>query len=484
MRWWWRKRADNFEWREYVRTTILVRRNERRQKVEEAKQAAIFGVKHAGQKGVEASAAGLGVAGRASKAAAGAVGRGGVALGSAVGRGGASFGSAVGRGAAAAARASRDGLYAGGAALGRASAAGARRAGAAARPHLLRARDGTIDRLEPAIQALLRPSIAMPLMIVALVVGAGAAFRWYYVGFDHDVAVAGTIALVASLLTILPRAAVGDMPRPLAALTGIIGRLPGLNRVSPMAAAGVFAAVLAVAASGYWFLSRPEGRPQMATATSRTIEADDGVPKVEVTRLPDLKGRGSAMAGDLVKISGTTVKLAGVEAPERDQRCGSGDRSRRCGEAARDALARLIRSQPIVCKLAGTDDSGFRLASCVSGEKDIAAELVRGGHVFAMMGFFSRYGSEEGEARTARAGIWQGEEVERPAEFRAKRWEEAKRDAPQGCPIKGSVARGSRTYVLPWSPSYERVRVRENRGERWFCSEQEAKAAGWRLAAL
>jgi hypothetical protein len=49
MRWWWRKKQDGFEWREYVRTTILVRRNERRQKVEDAKQAAIFGVKQAGR---------------------------------------------------------------------------------------------------------------------------------------------------------------------------------------------------------------------------------------------------------------------------------------------------------------------------------------------------------------------------------------------------------------------------------------------------
>lgn len=484
MRWWWRKRADNFEWREYVRTTILVRRNERRQKVEDAKQAAIFGVKQAGQKGVEAGAAGLGAAGRASKAAAGAVGRGGAAVGSAVGQGSLSFGAAVGKGAAAAARASKAGLYAGGAAIGRASAAGFARMGSAARPHVLRARDGAIDRLEPAIQGLLRPSIAMPLTIVALVVGAGTAFRWWYIGFDRDVAVAGSIAIAAALLTLLPRAAVGDVPRPLAATGNLIGRLPGLNRFSPMMGAGAVIAILGIAASGYWLLSRPAMRNQIAAMSSPAIDHDDGVPKANVTRLPDLKGRGSAVAGDLVKVSGTTVKLVGIEAPERDQRCGQDDRSRRCGEAARDALARMLRSQQIVCQLAGTDESGYRLASCATGDKDLAAELVRGGHVFAMTGFFSRYGSQEGEARSARSGLWQYETIERPAEFRAKRWEEAKRDAPQGCPIKGSVARGSRTYVLPWSPSYERVRIRENRGERWFCSEQEAKAAGWRPTTL
>ena len=42
-----------------------------------------------------------------------------------------------------------------------------------------------------------------------------------------------------------------------------------------------------------------------------------------------------------------------------------------------------------------------------------------------------------------------------------------------------SVAGGARVYVLPWSPDYGRVRVSKSRGGRWFCSEQEAIAAGW-----
>ena len=70
----------------------------------------------------------------------------------------------------------------------------------------------------------------------------------------------------------------------------------------------------------------------------------------------------------------------------------------------------------------------------------------------------------------------------RPAVFRAKVWDEAKKRAPDGCPIKGQVAGGSRIYVLPWSPDYDRVRVQKARGERWFCSEQEAVSAGFKAA--
>ena len=77
--------------------------------------------------------------------------------------------------------------------------------------------------------------------------------------------------------------------------------------------------------------------------------------------------------------------------------------------------------------------------------------------------------------------MWKGD-VQRPAEWRAKRWEEAKRAAPDGCPIKGAVSQDGKVYLLPWSREYDRVKVRSGRGERWFCSEQDARAAGWRLA--
>ena len=62
----------------------------------------------------------------------------------------------------------------------------------------------------------------------------------------------------------------------------------------------------------------------------------------------------------------------------------------------------------------------------------------------------------------------------------ASGWQEAKGRSPEGCPIKGQVTGSSRFYVLPWSPDYERARVQTARGERWFCSEQEAVAAGFK----
>ena len=54
----WRRRKDGFEWREYVRTTILVRRKNRRDRVAHAGKAAVQGLKVAGGRGAAAGAKG------------------------------------------------------------------------------------------------------------------------------------------------------------------------------------------------------------------------------------------------------------------------------------------------------------------------------------------------------------------------------------------------------------------------------------------
>jgi len=55
--------------------------------------------------------------------------------------------------------------------------------------------------------------------------------------------------------------------------------------------------------------------------------------------------------------------------------------------------------------------------------------------------------------------------------------------APQGCAIKGNISRkGERIYHVPGQEHYGATRISTGKGERWFCSEAEARAAGWRRA--
>lgn len=50
------------------------------------------------------------------------------------------------------------------------------------------------------------------------------------------------------------------------------------------------------------------------------------------------------------------------------------------------------------------------------------------------------------------------------------------------CDIKGNVsqASGERIYHVPGQRYYAGTKIDGRYGERWFCSEQEARQAGWR----
>ena len=55
-----------------------------------------------------------------------------------------------------------------------------------------------------------------------------------------------------------------------------------------------------------------------------------------------------------------------------------------------------------------------------------------------------------------------------------------------GCGIKGniSVMTGERIYYVPGQKHYWVTRINMFRGERWFCSESDARAAGWKKSRL
>lgn len=56
--------------------------------------------------------------------------------------------------------------------------------------------------------------------------------------------------------------------------------------------------------------------------------------------------------------------------------------------------------------------------------------------------------------------------------------------SPQSCDIKGNISlnTGERIYHVPGQEFYDSTVIRTEYGERWFCTEAEARAAGWRRA--
>ena len=202
--------------------------------------------------------------------------------------------------------------------------------------------------------------------------------------------------------------------------------------------------------------------------------------------------------GDTIVIGDTRIRLEGIDAPESAQTC-----SRRwlgtwpCGEEATSHLALLVRDRAVTCESRGADAYGRMLGVCFTEGLELNADMVRNGLAWAFIKYSSRLVEAEAGARALRLGIWQGEAT--PAwVWRAQRWSEAasrlggpsrgpadgQANAAAGdCVIKGNITRNGHIYHMPWSTWYGRTRVEPERGERWFCSEAEAIAAGWRPAS-
>ncbi|KKC39433.1 hypothetical protein WH87_04270 [Devosia epidermidihirudinis] len=54
-----------------------------------------------------------------------------------------------------------------------------------------------------------------------------------------------------------------------------------------------------------------------------------------------------------------------------------------------------------------------------------------------------------------------------------------------GCNIKGNInTRGERIYHVPGQRYYNDTKISASHGERWFCTEAEARAAGWRRSKV
>jgi endonuclease YncB( thermonuclease family) len=228
---------------------------------------------------------------------------------------------------------------------------------------------------------------------------------------------------------------------------------------------------------------------------------------------PVLSGRVTQVFdGDSIEVRLTNgliqVRLHGIDAPEKNQ---SG------ADEARSALARLISGREIELVPVEQDTYDRLVAGVLAGDTDVNAAMLGGGHAWAYRRYLGDLAGDrdycqlEDEARRGKRGLW-GQPAAQwiaPWEYRASgrgqresftdfSGETAERcraaiparpaghrDAGRkpGCLIKGNInAEGERIYHRPGDASYRDTRVNASRGERWFCTEEEARAAGWRAA--
>ena len=216
----------------------------------------------------------------------------------------------------------------------------------------------------------------------------------------------------------------------------------------------------------------------------------------------DAVGQATVTDGDTLRIGAARIRLQGIDAPEAGQSCEDGEgRLYPCGGRAANALTALIARRPVACRRDDTDRYGRMVGTCemmATGES-LNAAMVRSGWALAYRHYSEAYVGQEAEAKAAGRGLWQGRFIA-PWDYRAGTRlrndgdrKENKNGKPasgrpavtttqerSSCRIKGNVSGSGRIFHVPGSRWYDRTRIDTGAGERWFCSEDEARAAGWR----
>ena len=195
-----------------------------------------------------------------------------------------------------------------------------------------------------------------------------------------------------------------------------------------------------------------------------------------------ISGRAKIIDGDSFYIGATEIRLHAIDAFEGRQSCGRGSSTWDCGAVAANKLRALTNDRDIGCERTDIDKYKRTVAICSNGESDLGAEMVRAGLALAYREYGDDYVDEEDEARSAKRGAWSGEFTS-PWDERHGTVNEEPIQRSAGCRgtgIKGNINRGKHIYHVPGSSSTDETKIDEAKGERWFCTEDEARRAGWR----
>ncbi|MDO8885017.1 MAG: thermonuclease family protein [Pseudotabrizicola sp.] len=184
--------------------------------------------------------------------------------------------------------------------------------------------------------------------------------------------------------------------------------------------------------------------------------------------------------GDTLDWQGQRVRLFGIDAPERGQRCDRHGQSWDCGAWSATMLTRAVGNGPVTCIREDTDRYGRMVATCTAGRLDLSRAQVQAGAAQAYARYSGRYLADQATAKAAGVGLWAGRMVT-PQAHRQSGAKPAQA-APAGCDIKGNIGASGRIFHHPGQRDYAATRIDVSKGEAWFCTEAEARSAGFRPA--
>lgn len=204
--------------------------------------------------------------------------------------------------------------------------------------------------------------------------------------------------------------------------------------------------------------------------------------------------------GDTIKVkigqSVETVRFLLVDTPETSHpKLGK----QPFGQEAKDFVINLLEGKTVQLeKDVGERDKYGRLLMYVYIDgKSVQEELLRNGlarvaYVYAPnTKYVDRYYEIQKEAQNKAVGIWSVENYATDKGFNSNVIEEKQEDVSfttpsakdSDCNIKGNInSKGDKIYHVPGGAFYESTDIDTSKGERYFCSKEEAEANGWRAS--
>ncbi len=190
--------------------------------------------------------------------------------------------------------------------------------------------------------------------------------------------------------------------------------------------------------------------------------------------------------GDTIEIEGgERVRYIGIDTPEtidprKPVQCFGVEASNKNKELVEGKMARLGKD------ITDRDIYNRLLRYVWVDDIFVNLELVKQGFAYSYsyppdIKYQDQFVKAQQEAREAKQGLWNSCPAVVPAQVETSAVSEKNSDS--SCFIKGNISSsGEKIYHMPGCGSYEKTKVDEARGEKWFCSESEALAAGWRKA--
>ncbi len=113
--------------------------------------------------------------------------------------------------------------------------------------------------------------------------------------------------------------------------------------------------------------------------------------------------------GDTIKILNNKIRLHGIDAPEKNQKCTNNKKEYYCGMVATAALIKKIDKNIVKCLTQKNKDRYNRfIGVCFIGQENLNKWLVRSGNAVAYKRYSRDYILDEEFAKKNKIGLWSG----------------------------------------------------------------------------